>query len=537
MTTAGTSASTTSTTMSSQVKETMSVEEQQRFALLMAQQSASTASPLSSEAQETMTPSDQLRLLQWLNQQKAMNELYGFTQTPMQPVSQPAQVVQPVLPPVSQSFVPQVPSQGMFQHYVPVSSATATFPSPVQTAPAPDPSWLAAVATMFRSTLESCGLKLPSNTEVDSNNNSDDHNDGPPKKKPRQDAIDIEFSDAGREEIQTWERDADDDGEEEATTFTRPSDKDIHIYREKIKLVRDLEDLETVETELDNSGGLSVDPVKKKVKVTLPASMGFFDYFDDYNKLLRGDKVVKGVQKSRTELGTYPKMFEPHPSYYSIDDCPWQSQGLHLGANLLHKDDGFYRWGAAPQIRCEEILIRKLESNERKCLNVASYTDHFIYGCKLQLKKVQDKLLAVEKDQDLPFEEVMNIFQMNDQILGLLDSAGKGTQNQANALVQRISQLVAMRRDAWMKGMDTNLPKEEKFRMRALSVNTCQLFPQEEINKAKEKVKSEKEDKVNDKLLNAQLNASSQNRSNDKSEYTVLVLISFIGSNDVIELH
>ena len=509
--------------MSSQVKETMTGEEQQRFALLMAQQSSNTASALSPEAQETMSPSDQLRLLQWLNQQKAINELYGFTQTPMQQVTQPVipQVAQSVLPPVSQPFVQQVPNQSMFQNYVPASAATATFP-PSQAAPPPDPSWLAAVATMFRNTLESCGLKSPPQSdtvEVDLNNNND-HSDGPPKKRPRQEIVDIEFSDAGREEeIQTWAREANDDGEEEITTFVRPSEKEVHLYREKLKLVRDLEDLETVESELDNSGGLSVDPVKKKVKVSLPASMGFFEYFEDYHKHLCGEKVVKGVQKSRVELGSYPKMFEPHPSYYSIDDCPWQSQGLHLGANLLHKDNGLYQWSSAPQIRCEEILIRKLESNERKCLNVASYTDHFIYACKLQLQKIQDKLMAVEKDQDLPFEEVMNIFQMNDQMFGLLDSAGKGTQNQAAALVDRISQLVSMRRDAWMKGMDKNLPKEEKFRLRDLSVNTCQLFPQEEVNKAKEKVKSEKEDKVNDKLLNAQLNAGSQNRSNEKSEY------------------
>ena len=61
----------------------------------------------------------------------------------------------------------------MFQHYVLASTAAAMFPPPSQTIPPSDSSWLAAVATMFRTTLESCGLKSQHQSdtvEIDPNN-------------------------------------------------------------------------------------------------------------------------------------------------------------------------------------------------------------------------------------------------------------------------------------------------------------------------------------------------------------------------------
>ena len=60
---------------------------------------------------------------------------------------------------------------------------------------------------------------------------------------------------------------------------------------------------------------------------------------------------------------------------------------------------------------------------------------HRSFHLELQVTTQEDKLMAVEKDQDLPFEEVMDIFQLNDQLFGLLDSAGKVNQTSHGCMV------------------------------------------------------------------------------------------------------
>lgn len=257
--------------------------------------------------------------------------------------------------------------------------------------------------------------------------------------------------------------------------------------------------------EVTSTGSLSVEPVEKKAKLSLPASIGLYNYFDEYNKAISGKKIVKGVQKPPSKIGDYPKLFDPSPAFYAIEDCPWKPQALIVGGKLLDSKEHLYKWGKAPQIRCEESLITKIESNERKSLNVASYTDHFIYGSKLQLRAIQDKLNAVEEGNTLPYKDVLDIFKMNDQLFGLLDSVAKGNQNMAYSLVDRISLLVTLRRDTWMKGFDADLPTEEKYRLRALSVNSPQLFPEEEVIVAKAALASGKEQKLHDQLLKDRL--------------------------------
>ena len=91
----------------------------------------------------------------------------------------------------------------------------------------------------------------------------------------------------------------------------------------------------------------------------------------------------------------------------AIEACPWKVQGLLVGGKLLNTDEKLYTWGKPPQIRCDGSLITKLESNERKSLNVASYNDHFIYGSKLQLRAIQDKLNAAEENTALPYQDVL----------------------------------------------------------------------------------------------------------------------------------
>lgn len=433
----------------------------------------------------------------------------------------PATAVQQA--PLQYQFQPLVPPTYQGAAPIPAASAYQAAAPPVQAAPPGpiDTSWMQALASVFRGTLEGMGFQpnsqnqSPSTIAQDSDP-SRSHKDGPAAKRQRRGGPELRFDhfDIAADSEEVSVRGDDDDELDDEAAPVKPSEREILMYREKIKLVRDLEGMETQETELASTGGLGVDPIEKKVKLTLPASPGFFDYFDQYNKSLSGRKIVKGVQKPPTEIGSFPKLYEPQPTYYAIDDCPWQSTCLGLGTNLLDKQEHLYVWGEAPQIRMTEANLKKLETNERRCLNVASYTDHFVYGCKLQLKSVQDKLMAVENDQPLPFQEVMNIFKLNDQMFGLLDSIARGNQTQAFCLADRVSQFVTMRRDAWLKGMDSSLPLSEKYRLRALSANTPTLFPKDEVEKAKKAVKTGKEEKLHENLLKAQ---AQQNASTDKN--------------------
>lgn len=475
---------------------------------------ASTTTPGATMVPPEMTSEERQQLIQWLtDKQKAS---LPTVETPQF------------------AFVPQAsmqPAGGSNLYHYPQGSVLQPLTSPANVlqpvGPAPDASWLASVASMVRNTMESCGWKAnttpPVPQESTSSGSHGGHRDGPPAKRARSDGPEFQ---AENYDIEAYDSDKGEeivDEEEDEEEQHSPTETEAQLYREKIKLVRTLEGLETKDTELKSAGSLSVEPVEKKTKLSLPPSMGFYSYFDEHNKSLKGTKVIKGVQKPPTKMGDYPKLFAPNPVFYAIEECPWQAQGLIVGGNLLHADEKLYTWGKAPQIRCDESLITKLESNERKSINVASYNDHFIFGSKLQLKAIQTKLTAVKENTALPYQGVLEIFKLNEQLFGLLDSIAKGNQNMAYSLVDRVSLLTTLRRDAWLKGMDQELPTEERYRLRALSVNTPQLFPEEEVSKAKKALKSGKEEKLHDQMLKNQFK-NSNNRNTNASTHINLFL-------------
>ena len=107
----------------------------------------------------------------WINQHKAMNDLYGFTHATGYAVS----VITSCTFSDTTCFTIFCTTGAELKH---VSALCTCFYClryiASQTASPPDPSWLAAVATMFRTTTESCQYR--SNTvEVDPNNNNDGH--------------------------------------------------------------------------------------------------------------------------------------------------------------------------------------------------------------------------------------------------------------------------------------------------------------------------------------------------------------------------
>lgn len=318
---------------------------------------------------------------------------------------------------------------------------------------------------------------------------------GPPANKRRR--ID------GEEEV-LYAASGDEDQEDDYASIPDTSSVP-ELYRDKLRLVRELEKLETEETVKSNPMVMSVEPEERKARLSLPPSAGFLNKFEDFTKVLKGQKAIKGTQKQVFTSGKFPRLFKPSPSLYSIPECPWKAESLGLGSDLLAATNPVYNSTHPPQVSVDEAVVKKLESSVRQSLNVASYMDHFMFASRELIKGSQEKLDLVQAGDSLSFPDVCEIYDDNKKALGLLQSAAKALSDISVGLVERAGCLVTLRRDAWIKGMPFNLPQVEKLRLRSLSLNADFLFPTEEIEVSKKCLKDYKEGKLQDQVLNSQL--------------------------------
>ena len=292
---------------------------------------------------------------------------------------------------------------------------------------------------------------------------------------------------------------AEDDKEEEEETAEVEEEEDddarsADSYREKLILVCTIEGLETVTTTTSDPGSLSVEPVTKKAKITLPASVGFMQNFTKFSCKLAGTPVKEGGEvKAALAVGKFPKLFTPKATYYSIPECPWKTGALPLGSNLIATEEKIFPDTKVPDLVIPDKECTALESSERLSLNLHSYLDHFIAASKKQLKNSVSSLDSFLKEQtELDVDTFYEMSQSMKDVLRILDSAALANQDLSKVVCDRISFLVTTRRDAFI-GKMAQLPLIEKTRLRSLPVNTPSLFPPEEIEKAREKIKASRE--------------------------------------------
>ena len=182
-----------------------------------------------------------------------------------------------------------------------------------------------------------------------------------------------------------------------------------------------------------------------------------------------------------------------------------------MNPSLFTKEVSIYEGSKPPVATVGEDTFTKLESSNRKSLNVVSYLDQFLAASKKHLRAVQDTLFAVDEGKQLDFEDVCDLHQKGEEVLSFLDSAAMANQDLGLATCDRISQLVTTRRDMYLENF-VDIPEEEKIRLRTLPINTPMLFPQAEIEVAKGKSRDQKEDDLRSNMMKRMSYSGNYNR-------------------------
>jgi hypothetical protein len=242
----------------------------------------------------------------------------------------------------------------------------------------------------------------------------------------------------------------------------------------------------------------------------------FQDFLDNLKNVKSGkSRATKG---SYYDLGQLPQPFKPRMAHYNIEKCPWIETALPDNESLLSSST-LYKHDDRPQIRIKSKRLMEWENSNRQSLSVASHLDHFLWAGKTRVKELKEKLEVHDQpDSTISFQEIEDLWNDADQAVDFLQSAAKGLQDLVKATVNRVCWQVTVRRDSWLERMDSSLPKAEKRKLRALDCNSKLLFNQDDLEAAKKQLKSEKEEKVQNKFLESEVSVRSRDsRSSNKS--------------------
>ena len=122
------------------------------------------------------------------------------------------------------------------------------------------------------------------------------------------------------------------------------------------------------------------------------------------------------------------------------------------------------------------------EASNREVLLVLTCTDWFVSTVRTMLKDMADILARSDVSVDTLVGLVVDALEG----VQLLESAGRGVKDWAQATVHRLCTQTLTRRDTWIKRMTPDCPREEKIQMMLLDMYAPQLVSQDLMDRAQE---------------------------------------------------
>jgi hypothetical protein len=201
------------------------------------------------------------------------------------------------------------------------------------------------------------------------------------------------------------------------------------------------------------------------------------------------------------EVGAFPKRFQPRMANYEVESCPWSVEALVTDPELYQSS--LWRHKDNPQFRISQKKIMEWETSNRESLSVAAYTDSFLWAVKSLLAGLRDKLESRRycEDPSMSLEQIMDVKDDATEALQFLQSAARGVQDMMKMTVDRIGSQVLSRRDSWCNAMTSELPVAEKLKLRQEPMTGKMLFGTSAVARAKKSLKEEKDDLVQNKIL------------------------------------
>ena len=273
-------------------------------------------------------------------------------------------------------------------------------------------------------------------------------------------------------------------------------------YRERVKRVREmLLGTEEVTQEEKVNAVLSMDEPRSSGKIRLPHSVGFLQFFKEFEDETAG--IGEGSDKKRrTELamGSFPKDLKAKMKSYQMQDCPWEKNpraDTGLGGSVVHPDK------ETPRVVLKMNEVEKAEQNQRNMLSITSYVDTFLWATKEKVKETMKKLDSTryQEEPSMNFEQIQDLYEELEMCLEFMQSTARGVQDIVKSAVNGIGFFTLARRDAYIWGMSKILGKDTKIKMRQGGINDSMLFGEEKLKEARKKVVEDKRDLMQDKFL------------------------------------
>ena len=297
--------------------------------------------------------------------------------------------------------------------------------------------------------------------------------------------------------------------------------RDFLKYTERIQLLKETLDLESDKAEQDDPIAVSADPVPVKTKFTLPPSEGYMKHFNGTMLDYKGENP-KRPKDRMLELRQFPtSQFRPKLRYYAIKDCPWGTDSL-IDPDFKDESSILYKSKDNPPLKISHSRLRQWEASNRNALSVANYTDHFLLGIKNRCIQARDRLEAKMKEGTsavLDYEGIQETWNDTMDMLEFVKSTSLGISDMVKGNIDRITSQVVSRRDAYLEQFPSTLPMSQKKKLRVESVNNKHLFSEQGLGEAKDQLKVVKQDKLQDRFLEADWkvqHGSSRNASNEQ---------------------
>ena len=254
-------------------------------------------------------------------------------------------------------------------------------------------------------------------------------------------------------------------------------------FKEKLGLTAHLLDLDLIEDVKTSTHYTKRDETPV---VRLPGSKCFEKYVKDFDTELRKDKSVSG-------LGVFPMMPAKMHNYKVADSC-WNPRALQYNHDLLQSS--IYTNDKPPGITFDQAKCAKLEGSVRDFVTVANLGQTFCKAGQESVRQVQEALRDPPTDQE-GFSRLWN--QLADA-QELFDSVGRAHEDVASMAINISSNLVLLRRDAWLEKMKTVKPVDLQH-LRRSDLQGEMLFEEEVLAEAGNKTEQAVAFKRQDKML------------------------------------
>jgi hypothetical protein len=342
---------------------------------------------------------------------------------------------------------------------------------------------------------------------------------------------------AVRGDAEVAESGSDDSGEEE--------EKCRFTYQDKIRMVGEILGKRLDATARPGRNiSMVLDEGAKTERLTLPPAEGFPAAFRKFNEELTGAEGSKRGASKPGEIcgiGAFPPKPNVVMKAYDIANRPWQQSAPMPNRSLLGSTVCSAK--EEPQVKANPAKFRQLETSVRECVAIASQLDWFLAAIKKEVQNQADNINEREpldredlhsllddfspgernpieswsaRSQELLDEKDSRLWASLQNVVGLIESAGRCSQDLAKLLIDGVGACTLMRRDSILALLSDALPKEWMLRLRGADVNGEKLFAEEDVKAAKEALESQTSAKVQERFL-SQGRAEPQNRRRDNN--------------------